>query len=464
MLPDVRLSITDGGLGLVEPGSGGIHAKVGVCSLGTVNEIVSVSTDAMDNLPSLFGTGPLVNAILDSLLSGSKIIYAVRAAGDIAGTIGTITAAKTGTGDMTAIGNPLDAYAVNVQIVDTGRFNTATFKYSLDGGTTWVQKITVPTDGKYVIPGTGITLNFTESTEDALNSFKAGDAYAFVTTAPEASVNSVNAAIDALLNSAYEYEFIHVVGGSDEAVWAALDAKANLAFNSYRYIHFLAEAEGPASGQTVDDWVAALQASSESFASTRVSVCAARGIAPAVSQVERNLAGIYAGRVSSIKSNISPGKVADGPLPGINEIGPAGINDGHITALDEAGYITFRRYIGMSGVYVTNGRIMADPVSDYQYVELRRTMDKACRIVRNAALRYEHAEIDESGEEGIAAIESQLTQELLTGMGDEIAAGQVIIPRDQNITSTSKLAGKIRVQPTGTIRFIEIDMGLAILE
>lgn len=462
-LDDVRVTILDGGLGMMPPSSAGLQAKVGVSSAGTVNEVVSLSSEG--DITDKFGTGPLADALFDAFASGASIIYAVRANGDVAGVVGEVTDTKTGQGDMTAAGTPLDAYEVQVVIVDGGAKNQATFKYSLDGGDNFSSKITVPTALTYEMPGTGITLTFSEYVTTPADSFKAGDLYQFNATAPTASVNSANAAIDALLNSNYLYEFIHLVGPSDNSMWAALDTKAATAESNFRFIHFLAEARGLNDAETVDQWVTALLALKASFASSRVSICAGRFEMVDMGtgrQVDRNGAGIYSGRVSSLLVGISPGKVMEGPLPSIVELRPAGINEGHILALDQAGFITFRQYVGLSGFYVTNGRMAAESISDYRFVELRRPMDKACGLVRTAALRYEHAEIDPTNmEKSLAAMEAALTAplDIMAAPKNEIASGRVVIPRDQDILASSKLRVKVRIVPLGTMREIEIEIG-----
>jgi hypothetical protein len=461
MLPDVRIDIQDGGLGILAASLEGKQAKVGVCSAGTVNEIIALSD--RDQIEAALGTGPLADACFDSFSAGAGIIYAVRADGDVPGSIGAVTATKTGTGNMTAAGTPLDAYQVIVEIVDAGGLNAATFKYSLDGGNTYSQKITVPGAGSYPISGTGITLTFTTAAGTA---FENGDQYAFTATAPTASIAAVNAAIDALLYSSYEYEFIHVVGPSDNTLWAALATRAAEAEDKFRYIHFVAEARGPNPGETVDQWVTALVTMRGSFASTRVSVVAGRleltdGKTGLV--VDHNGAGVYCGRVSALKVQESPGKVIVGSLSGVVGLNPAGINEGHITTLDEAGYITFRQYTGLSGFYITNGRIMAEKVSDFQYVELRRPMDKLCRNLRVAALRFEQMEVDpQDPENGFAIMEKWLQSEvdlMASPTVKEISSGTVTIPRDQDILSTSKVMVKIRVVPMGVYRTIELNIG-----
>lgn len=456
-LPGVYINVEDGGLGLLPSTSEGLQAKVGVSSAGALNTVIALSDPGQ--VVSTFGTGPLPNALLDAFAAGAGIIYAVRAAGDVAGSVGVVAKAGSGTGSMAAAGEPLDAYDAIVEILSTGRRNTATFRYSLDGGDNWSGTITVPAAGVYVIAGTGVTLTFTEG-DPAESSFADGDLYTFATAAPGASVNSLNSAIDALLSSSYLYEFIHVVGPSDNAVWAALNVRAAEAEADYRFIHFLADAPGPAAGDTVDAWVADLLAMRESFASTRVSVCAGRLelIDQATGRyIDRNGAGIYSGRLSKIKTNVSAGRYLDGPLPGVIGLRPLGINEGHILALDQAGFITFRQYKGASGFYITNGRMMAEETSDYRFTELRRVMDEACTYAYLAALQSVQAEASPSG---LDALEARLSSplQIMVGAG-KIASGRVVIPRDQNILAGAALRAIVKIVPVAIMREIELHIG-----
>lgn len=458
-LPDVNLSILDGGLGVVSGGSSGVQVKVGVSSSGSLNEIISVSDPS--KIRTQLGTGPLANAYFDSISAGAKAIYAIRAESDIAGTVGQITAQKTGIGDLAASGSPLDAYDVIVTIIDSGAKNEATFQVSLDGGDNYAPKVTVPTDLIYVIPNTGITLTFTEDGVTPSNSFIKGDAYSFKTTAPGMSVTSLNTALEVIFGDNRGFEFIHVVGESDVSVWAALDARATVAESNFRYIHFVGEAAAPTSEQTIDQWVTSLIASASEFSSRRVNIVASlvelsdfgSGL-----RIERNVAGILNGRASSQPVQRSVGRVEDGSLPGVIRLAPKGISEAHIAALDEAGYTTVRNYVGLSGVYATNGRMMSPSGSDFEYWERRRVMDKACTLVRAAALRLGHAELEDA--EQVADVEARLFAPIGVMIGNgEIAAGQVFVAPGQDILATSTLRFKVRVRPIGIMRFLEGEIG-----
>lgn len=456
-LSNVNVIVKDGGLGLVSPDQTIQHAKVGTCSLGTANEIVYLTSP--DQVAGSFGTGPLANALYDAFAAGARKIYAVKAATDVAATIGAITATKTGQGNITAAGTPLDAYEVVIELLQAGALNTATFRYSLDGGDTWSEEITTPSAGTYVLAGTGITLTFTEHTTPA-DSFDVGDAYGFKTTAPGASVNNITDAINAVLNSSVFAEYIHVVGSTNSSVWSALSTLMDTAAtDKYKYTHVLCEAAGPTDGQEISAWVQALVTAADGFDSTRVAVCAAWAeIQDSLTGrvVNRNGAGIYSGRVSSIPEKRSPARVRDGALPNVVRINPLGLSEEQIKDLSDAGFITFREYEGIDGVYVTEGRMMAAAESDFQYVELRRVMDKACRKVRLAALQYKHAEAEGDMEHLKASLQAEI--DTMVGAKD-IVSGRIVIPDGQDILSTGKLIVKIRITPISIMREIELEVG-----
>lgn len=458
-LKDVLVKIKDGGLALLAANPSAVHAKVGVASLAPVGQIVALSDH--EQIADTLGAGPLADATLDSFVAGSRLVYVVAAEPDIPGQRGAVSREGDGTGTLSVAGNPLNAFDVVVEVLRTGGLNDAVFRYSLDGGASWSGQVTVPAEGVYTLPNTGLTITFQADAENPPESFRKGDRFTFSTTAPQASVESVNRAIDVLLGSNLSFDFIHVVGPSDAAMWAALAARAEEAFNSFRYIHILAEAKPPAPGQTVDEWVSALAAEAEDIASTRLSVCAAFGRVADIStgrQAVRNLAGLYAGRVSAIGVHQHPGEVALGAIPSVVALAPNGINAAHISALDDARFVTFRTYEGFPGHYVNDGRIMAAPTSDYQQVETRRVVDKAARQVRIAALRFHKGPATPAG---LAAFQAALQVPLGAMQADgEILGAQVVIPPGQNILSTGRLRARLRITPVPIMREIEVEIGL----
>lgn len=451
-LPNVYISITDGGLGILSPNAAGVHAKVGVCSQGELNQIAAFSD--RDQIAAVYGTGPLASSLADSFDNGARTIYAVRALADIEGTIGTVKA--SGASTLKVSGKPLDSYDVTVEITKSGKVNEAVFRYSLDGKDTYSGLITVPASGVYEIPGTGIQLTF-----NSTGTFAAGDWYSFTTKAPQASVSSVLDAVKLLSRSNVRFENIHIVGESSLPMWVAMDVMAAEMQAKYRYLSITMESRYRQDGETTDDWVAALLAERSQFSSTRCQVvCQYAEVLDTLTgrQMARNCGGIYRGYVSKLQVQQSPGEVALGALSGIVKLLPEDMNDAHILALDEGGFVTFRKYIGLSGIYVTNGRMMAEATSDYQHEECRRVMDEGCAQVYIAGLRFVKSG---ATEKSIKALQAYLQHplDIMKGEG-KVYSSRVVIPPDQDIWATSKLRVKIRIVPIPIMREIEVDIGL----
>jgi len=90
-----------------------------------------------------------------------------------------------GTGSLAATGTPAGAYDVIIEFSTPGGLGEAGFYYSLDGGISWPgDEITVPDDGVWEFPATGLTLTFLEGNPPQ-NSFLEGDIYRFTTILPD---------------------------------------------------------------------------------------------------------------------------------------------------------------------------------------------------------------------------------------------------------------------------------------
>lgn len=459
-LPGVYPEIQDGGLGLVPPAGDGQRVVVGVSSQGPVNQVMGFSDLAQ--VPAALGTGPLARAVADQLAYGGGQVYAVRAQGDIAGTV-SAAAENPASPAVTLTGSPLDAYEVEIQIVRGGAVGTATFTYSLDGGDTVSPETT--TASTVPLPGTGLTLNF------AAGTYTAGVVYRFTATAPRASVSSVQAAIREALSSNLLYEYIQVAQPTDAAMWAALDALALEAENNFRYIFFLTETTPP--GQDVDAWVNARLAEKTSFSSKRVMIVAAW--AEVVDTLTgrltvQSLAARIGARISRNPVHVSPAWVQQGPLSGVIQVAPfivtpygkqSRFNNAHALALDQAGFTTVYRLIGRDGWFVVDGRTAAPPTSDYLIVQNRRVMDKAVTQVRQSLLDFVQWHVDPTAlEASLASLVARANTPLrVMQTNGEIARGRVVVPPGQDILASRTLRLQVRVVPLGYLREIVLDIG-----
>lgn len=459
-LPDATLTIKDGALGVVPANTNGTQALIGTCSSGVANQVYQFSD--ITTLKDTLGTGPLVEAAAFVLAIAGGPVVCVKAPSTTAGTNSAVVLTGTGLSVMTLTGAPLDSFQGIVKII-TGGTNPAsglaTFKYSLDNGKTYSAELAMPTSGVYAIPNTGITLNFSAA------SLVAGDVYTFTSTGPAYTVSDLNTAMDALLADAQTTWFlVHAVGvpadgAAGLAIFGALDAKMTAAANGYRYARALMNAE--------DGVRATVKANYANVASTRVVV--AYGYEHLTSPIngsayKRGSAFAVGARASAVPPHEDLGRVATGPVAGINAL----LHDEFRNPeMDAARFSTLRTIVGRQGYYVTNGRLFSATGSDFQYLQHGRVMDIASATVRSGMLDYLNDSVRVNKTTGLileadaqsidARLEAQLRATVTQpGYASDVSAR---VDRTVNVLSTSKLVVKFRVVPLGYIKTLEGEIG-----
>lgn len=373
---------------------------------------------------------------------------------------GTVTLTGSGPNTVTvASASPLDKYDVRLKIATSGGLGAGAFTYSLDGNNTVSAVIAIPSGaGRYAIPGTGVVLTFA-------GTFTRDDGYNFTTTPASYSTSDVNTAMTVLLADPATWDHVHVVGEPTNAAGAAtlaavMDVHMTAAEAAFRYAGAIVEcpqAEGDS----------AIKTAFASFQSRRVLVGV--GDADVVSPVSgrkhrRNSAWVIAARISDVIESQDPAAVADGALSGVTGLYR---NEEATPGLDEARFSTLRSYTGVSGYYITNARMMAPGGSDYTYVTNRRVMDTACRIARQAAVKYINGKVRVDSKTGFIAevfaqqveadIEGQLRAGLVSpGLAVDV---DVTVKRDEAVLTTYAMPMTVRVLPFGYSKFVEVDIG-----
>jgi hypothetical protein len=467
-LPKVTQTISDGGLGLAEPDDSSTHVAIGVSSAGT-NNVLAFYSDP-DKVKTDFGHGPLVDKAVYHLQVAGGSIGLMRINASIAGAAGSVTPTRaapgTSTGTVAVAGAAFDAYDVKIEITKAGTTGTGEFKYTLDGGDNYSAVIAIPGGGSYVIPNTNLTLTFTPNAGPIF--FALGDVFSFVCTAPGYSSTDANNALDALRTTyaTARFGFIHLVGAASTVagaatIAAAVDVKMAAEENVFRYLFCIVECPEDTDTNTIAAFV--------SFSSTRVSVAAGYCELVANGKVmKRNSAWPVAARIASqdIRRDVARTRQdkEGGPLKGVTKL----YRDEFVTeALDAARFITLRTYAGKNGFFVTNGRTMANGGSDYQFLQFRRLMDRACTINYAELFNFlndDVVRVTDTGtilEADARAIESKVNAALTADLTSKnrVSATSVTVTRDNNILSTQTLKTKVRIRPKGYAKFIETDIG-----
>lgn len=463
-LPGVNVVIRDFALGLIGD-TDSPQVKVGTAQKGPLNTVVSISDP--DTLKSTYGSGPLVEAAAHALVVGGGPVFCCRVAASNVGVAGSVTLDGSGLDPGAgSTGDPLDAYEVQVKIVAGGAVGTATFQVSFDGGDNFSPVYVTAATVATFATETGLTLTF------ATGSYVAGDVYSFTCSAPTYSSSDLATGLDAIKATPFDFDCIHVVGtvgGANDAgkvtnfaaLAAAVETKLTAMETAGRYTHAILEVP------VVADSALAVSAVT-SFVSVRQTWVAGEVelISGVTARSIRRHAGVpYAARLSKIALQRSPGAVADGTLPGVVKL----YRDERVTeALDALRITTLRTYDSAAeGFFVTNGRMMAATGSDFTFVQRRRVMDRACKIVRAEALRYVNTDLAVDPETGrideleAKAIESDVNSPLQAGIVSRgFASGaEVQLNRTDNLLSTETLRLKVRVIPKINARSVDLDIG-----
>ena len=468
MLRDIVTMVTDGLLGLSDEKGEGVHVKIGVSTVVSAAPIAIDGNMAAAKIKLLLGLSPLADKVMDSVVTGASLIYCIPVAASTAGEAGEVTKTGTGSGSMTVAGDPNNAFSVIVIITGLGRLNTALFRYSIDGGYSYSAELTVPLNGVYAIPLTGLTVTFTEGAEpNEATSFLVDDTYAFATTAPAMTNADALAAIDKLRNIS-DIEWVHIVGESQPALWAAVAAQQEVLTTTYRKpLMFVLEAYAPDADETVDEYAARLLADKSAVSNTDIQIVAARSIYTGMDGVTReiNNAGIICGLYAKAPVQQSIGKTRDTARMGIArskmlELRPTGIED-YLGLLDAAQFLTFREYEGLPGYYVTNARVMAPEGSDYRYAEDVRIKNKIIRSIRREGLQLLQDDIDMENVQAELEARAAFMTSPLDKMIDlkQISSAKIIVPTGQDIIATETMFVIVRYVSRGYIREIKVDLG-----
>ena len=138
--------------------------------------------------------------------------------------------------------------------------------------------------------------------------------------------------------------------------------------------------------------------------------------------------------VQRATGRVRDGNIVQGTLPdGWEAVQPT---------LEDAGFLTAKKYAGLSGAYWGDSRTLAEPTSDFRYEEVLRVAFKATRLLRIQALKSMY---DEAGDPlhmekggGLAYLKANLENALDVMVGAiprELAAYVVDIPPGQDIAN-----------------------------
>jgi len=237
------------------------------------------------------------------------------------------------------------------------------------------------------------------------------------------------------------------------------------------FIQYTANQTGQ--GELEDAWIAALITAWTPFVSDRVAVFA--GTADIYSSAPgsydiRPGSWLMSGREGLVPIQEDLGYVGRGPLPFIL---PPDVTNGRYgvyhdeqskPGLDAARFCTLRSFHGLPGFYITNGRTMATPGSDFTYIQNRRVIDQTATLLDIVAKQFINMQVRVNSDGTIfpidaGGIEDKCSTFLYAGLKDNVVSITVKVDRTINVLSTQTLKITCSILPFGYTKYINLVVG-----
>lgn len=462
MYGDVNINIEDGNLGRSNVSGTGIQVKIGISALESSSPVLITGSMTAKKIREKLGNCPLADACIDSVEWGAKEIYCLPNNPDIDSVIGNLKHTGSGTGTVKVEGKATNSFDIRVEIKESGNTNEGTLRYSIDKGNTYTEEITIPLSGSLELENTGLILKFTDASGGS-DSFVKGDVYEVETTAPGVSNQKVLDAAMKLVNMSKDFEFVHIVGTTSKALWASLVSLANDFVSKYkRPIFFICEGRNAETDETLDDYLAAMEAERKGINSIYLQVVLSHSryqrIDGRVQDI--NNAGIITGLYCQAKQSQSIGEVRNFPIPSskLQKLLPEGISD-YLQTLDALGYVTIRQYMGKDDYFVTSANMLAPEGSDFSYAEDVRVLNRLVKEVRKQAVELLQMEIDPGTiDNSVAVIQEELNIPVEKAIGEKIiSSGRIELDMENvDILADESMDIRMTYVPMGHVREFNI--------
>lgn len=393
MLPNSRITKSDGNTGVVKPSTTGILAIIAASAIGVANQAGTFARD--QDVVTAKGIGPLLEyAAYHMDNSGNPVLLITPTCTTAATYNGLDVTGVVGTSVVTAAGSaPLDSYDVIVTVKTGGTIGVAgiTYTYSLDGGVTTsaVQALGTATAITLNVP----VLNVTSGVGFALaaGTLIAGDKWHCTTTHAQMTNSDLVTALEALRVSRLPWDAVLVDGDFSSTTLTTLDTwltalEATGVFK-HGYMNTRMKNLPAPTAETEAAFATAMGTLTASSSTIHVDVGTDGGDLPSpITGLthRRPVSLAVATRKLSHPVGVDPAEKDLGPIPGFQISDANGNPKWHDEALypglDDLRLTTFRTFHGDAGVYITNARILSPANSDYVYDQHAFTMNAACAI------------------------------------------------------------------------------------
>lgn len=180
--------------------------------------------------------------------------------------------------------------------------------------------------------------------------------------------------------------------------------------------------------------------------------------------------GRVLGRAAAVEPQISIARVRDGAIDTAGYLmggKTVAEMDAKLDALHDAGYIIYRTYPTLEGVYLNDDPTSAPLSDDYANLNLGRVVDKAIVAAYNTYLTeiMDNVVVDAStgkiAAEKAVYYQSLIERAIAQQMSDVISGFSAYVDPDQNVLGTSCLEVSLEIVPQGTLRKIVVNISFS---
>ncbi len=394
----------------------------------------------------------------------------------------------TGTSEVTPTGAATDTFYVKLVCVAGGTIGVTgiTFKLSLDAGRHYGPTLSLGTASTYVIPKTGITLNFSAGT------LVAGDYMTFGTVGPLTDTAGVIACLNALKASQYGqngFGSLHILGpwsGADaDTINDTLDSIA-VSNNIYtRMISTARDASPPViyggTAETMTTYIAAVALDYSAVDAKRL--CANGGYynmasaypnaACGAPTLRRPFSWSLAARQVQIPPQRHAGRVRDGAMPFISVDPTTDPTDGFLyydneiqSGLNEARFCCARTRIGDPGFYVVQPNLMSAAGSVFDILPKGNVMDIACDIIQQVGAMEINEDLRTNANGTLFVNDALSIQSAMLGQIDAnmtaskmISSAAVVVNQSWNVKTTGIVKVAATINGVAYVLEMDVDVG-----
>lgn len=475
----VNFTVLDNGIGLSPAGNGNTTAVIGVSSTGTAYQPLQSPNPGSFVTTFGYGPGPQLAAKVAND-NGNTVIF-VKAPTATPGVNTSVTATRvttpsTSTSVVTLTGTPLDSFyglitvlSVPGVVAGTVGVTGIVLGLSLDAGRTTYATINLLTTSSYVVPNTGLTVNFGAGT------LNVGDTFSWVSTEPMWSDAGVTSALQSLLSITTQPVDIFVPGISASGDVASFQSTISTTlFNKKRFVRLLCAARdalwGGTSTETEQTWITSIATDFSTTVADRVGVTGGHYnfISPVdQTQYRRPLLWGAASRDAGVAIQVDIGEVDKGNIPLVLPATPDGFiyhDENVLAGLDAARFISMWSLAGLPGLYIMNPNLMSAPGSDFKWLQYGHVVDAACVIAYQYFVQRLSSPVRVDSTTGFIlptdanTLETGCNRRLLNGLTNASAVSSAIatINRAENILSLQRIDVTIAIVPLAYLKSINV--------